>query len=96
MPRIRQKQSEYIMTDFLNEVKAQRARLGLDSAEEFAGAIGISRSSANRYMNTPGQIRLETLRKLVFHLKPDPEIMLKMLGYTGSDIKTMAKIVVSR
>lgn len=96
MSRIRQYADAYDMSDLRDEVNAQRARVGLNSFESFGNAIGVSAKSAWSYIKDPGMIRLKELRSIVKTIKPDPEVLLKALGYSGKEIKTMAKIIASR
>lgn len=96
MPRIRQKAEEYSEDDFRNEINAQRARAGLDTFESFGDAIGVSAKSAWSYTKEPGMIRMKHLRSMVKVIKPDPEIVLKALGYSGKDIRSMANVIVNR
>ena len=96
MPRIRQKQDEYAINDLICEINAQRARIGLNSCDSFGTAIGVCGKSAWNYLKKPDDMRFGVLRAIVQTIKPNPEILLKALGYSNKDIKNMAKTFCSR
>lgn len=90
MPRIRQKADDYALKDYMGEIKAQSARLGYDTQESLGRAVGLSRPTMGKYLKDP-MAYIGTLRKLVQTLKPDPIIVLKVLGYSASDIKEIPR-----
>lgn len=89
MPRIRQNADRDTMRDFISEVNAQRWRSGLTSQRSFGEAVGISQSTAGKYLSAPESMPLGILRAVVKAVKPDPVVLLKALGYTAADIQRM-------
>lgn len=96
MPRIRQKAEQYAAADLKAELNAQRARFGLHTFALFGGAIGVSAKTAWNYCNDPDSIRMKELRAIVKTIKPDPEVILKALGYSSKEIRSMANVVINR
>lgn len=96
MPRIAQNGDVYAMKDFVGEINAQRARAELNTFEAFGKAVGRSAKTAWSFCQRPEMIRLKDLRAIVRTIHPDPELMLQVLGYSGKEIKAMAKIIAGR
>ncbi len=91
MPRIRQNADRDAMRDFLAEFRAQCARFGYHTQQDIGLALGFSQKTAGNYLKNPGNITLSTMRVIVKVLKPDPNVILKVLGYSTSDIRKLAK-----
>lgn len=87
MPRIRQKEDEYAMADFIAEVNAQRGRYGFGSQKAFGGVLGVCQATAGNYIRNPESIPLGAMRSLVKALKPDPGVILRAVGYSPTEIK---------
>lgn len=92
MPRIRQKADNYALKDYTGEIKAQAARLGYDTLESLGQAVGMTRQTISKYLKDP-MAYIGTMRKMVQTLKPDPVIVLRVLGYSTEDIKKLRKDV---
>lgn len=90
MPRIRQNEERDTLRDLEAEIRAQRARHGLETSELFGEAIGVCPKTAWSYGKDPGQVRLSSMRKIVKAIHPDPVVVLKALGYTGQEIRRIS------
>lgn len=91
MPRIRQYEERYATDDFRSEVNAQCGRYGYKSQKSFGKAIGVCQSTAGAYLKNPDSINIGTLRTMVKVLRLDPIVVLKMIGYSSSDIQKLKK-----
>lgn len=91
MPRNRQNEDRYAMEDFLAEFRARCARREFKTQKDIGKALGFSQKTAGNYLKKPGNITLSTMRVIVKVLKPDPGVILKVLGYSTSDIRKLAK-----
>lgn len=91
MPRLRQNAEKDAMKDFLDEVNAQCGRFGYKTQESLGSVLGICQGTAGNYLKHPETIRLGVLRSMVKVLRPDPAVMLRMLGYSNQDIKNMSR-----
>ena len=89
MPRIRQNEEKYTMSDFVAEVNAQCGRYGYKSQKSLGNALGICQATAGNYLKKPDSIPLGTLRAMVKLLRLDPMVVLKALGYSAKDIKNI-------
>lgn len=92
MPRIRQYEQKYAEDDFRKEVRIRQGYYDLMSQNALAEAVGIPRPTLRKRLLEPGGMSVEELRKLVKTVKPAPEIILKLLGYTGKDIKALSGV----
>ena len=79
------------MNAFLEEVNAQCWRYGYKTQESLGQALDVSQVTAGKYLRDPRNMTFETLRKLTKLLKPDPLILLRVLGYSNLDIKKLCK-----
>ena len=91
MPRIRQNAEWDTMKDFLSELNAQRGRFGYSTQKAFGDAIGVCQATAGHYLKKPSIIPLSVLRAIVQAVKPNPDVVLRALGYTTQDIKKLVK-----
>jgi hypothetical protein len=89
MPRIRQNAEQYAIQDFRAEINAQCGRYGYTSQKSLGTALGVCQKTAGDYLKNPEAIRLGTLRDMVKLLKLDPVVVLKALGYTSKEIKSV-------
>lgn len=89
MPRIRQYAVQYSEEDFRKEVFKKMAERYEDiSIRALARESGISPSTLNhRIRHDISNLDVSELRQIVPILKPDPAVILKLLGYTGDDIR---------
>lgn len=86
MPRIRQKAEAYRNEDFRRDVKVQMAYYGLNQ-KETALKMGIGNSRMSELLQSPEQISVERLRKMISLLKLSPETVLRLLGYPEKAIR---------
>ena len=91
MPRIRQNAEWDTMKDFLSELNAQRGRFGYSTQKAFGDAIGVCQAPAGNYLRRPQSLPFCALRSMVKTLRPNPEVVLRALGYTTQDIKKLVK-----
>ena len=91
MPRIRQYAERDAMNDFVAEINAQRARFGYQSQMALGDALNVCQATAGNYLRRPDSIPIGVLRNLVILLRPDPNVLLKALGYSTQDIKKLGK-----
>lgn len=87
MPRLRKppETPEQARQNFLREVKVRRVYENM-TQKDLAEEVGISPSSMSELMAHPDKITIERLRTIVTILRPDMEIVLKLIGYPGKDI----------
>lgn len=88
MPRIAMYADKYADADFQKEIYRRMAdRYEEVSVRALAREIGACQSTLNtKIRKTPCTLVISELRKIVSVLKPDPVIMLKLLGYTSKEI----------
>lgn len=89
MPRIRQNHTIYAEADFKKEIfRCLAARYEDVSIRALSRETGISQSSLNNHLrHNIVNLDVGVLQKIVPLLKPDPAAVLKLLGYTGEDIR---------
>lgn len=89
MPRIRQNQTIYAENDFRKELyRRMTDRYSTVSIRALARETNISQSSLNNQLrHNIVNLDVGVLQKIVPLLKPDPAAVLKLLGYTGEDIR---------
>lgn len=89
MPRIRQCAAQYAETDFRKELyRRMTDRYDTVSIRALARESGISQSSLNNHLrHNIINLDVGVLQKIIPLLKPDPAAVLKLLGYTGEDIR---------
>ncbi len=92
MPRVRQKQAEYLLGDFVKDVQC-RIYLSDEYRPEIARKLGVSEKTLYNYLHRPEIMKLSFLRGLIVTLKPPPELTLKMLGYSKEEIRELAREV---
>lgn len=95
MPRLRKppETPEQARQNFLREVKVRRVYENM-TQKELADEVGISPPVMSSLLGNPDKITIGRMRTIVTTLKPDMEIVLKLLGYPGKDIdqfRTAAK-----
>lgn len=89
MPRLKQKMSQYNESDFRQELYQRLAsRYEKVSVRALAEEAGISQSSLNTHLrHNVKNLDVGVLQKIIPLLKPDPTVVLKLLGYTSDDIR---------
>lgn len=89
MPRIRQNTAIYAENDFRKELyRRMTDRYDTVSIRALAREVNISQSSLNNHLrHNIVNLDIGVLQKIIPVLKPDPAAVLKLLGYTGEDIR---------
>lgn len=87
MPRIRQNEDVYAMKDFIDEINAQCGRYGYKSQRALGEAVGVCQATARSYLLDPCNMPLGILRKMIKQLRLDPVVVLRMLGYSGREVR---------
>lgn len=70
---------------FCQEIRVRRAYENM-TQKELADEVGISPPVMSSLLGNPDKITIGRMRTIVTTLKPDMEIVLKLLGYPGKDI----------
>lgn len=94
MPRIRQYAQKYADEDFWREIQSRKALVGISTDKELAEAMGLSASSFCKRKKDAAGLTVSDLRRFVGALKnnpPNPEIVLKLIGYSQKDIQKFLK-----
>lgn len=89
MPRIKQLQPIYDEKDFRQEIFRRMAdRYSEISVRKLAEEVGISHSSLNQKIrHSTKNLDVHEMRLIIPLLKPDPMVMLRLIGYTSEDIR---------
>ena len=93
MPRIRQLAGEYAQADFRKEIfRCLAERYENVTVRALAAETQLSQSTLNtKIRHDLTNLDVSELQKIIPVLKPNPEIVLKLLGYTGEDIRKYVK-----
>lgn len=96
MPQIKAYEEKYAREAFWKEVDGKAAQQNLKSNAAIGTAIGITGQCVGKYRrDTFGRMQLKTMQSIVKVLKPDPAVLLRMLGYSKKDIEKMAEQYIS-
>lgn len=89
MPRIRQYAVQYAESDFKKEIfRCCAERYEEVSIRALARETGIAQTTLNtRIRHDVSNLDVSELRRIVPVLKPDPAVILKLLGFSGEDIR---------
>lgn len=89
MPRLRANSAIYAENDFRKELYRRLTdRYETVSIRALAREVNVSQSSLNTYLrHNIINLDVGVLQKIIPVLKPDPAAVLKLLGYTGEDIR---------
>ena len=71
--------------DFVREVRVRRAHCDM-TQKQLAEEVGVVPSVMSNLLSDPDKINIGRLRTIVQTLGPNPEILLKVIGYTAKDI----------
>ena len=93
MGKIRGKEIEYAEEAFRKEVRSRQGYYDLMSQQALAEAIGMPRPTLRKRMLEPAGMSVAELRKLIKMIKPDPGVVLALLGYSGKDTKAEMSII---
>lgn len=93
MPRIRQYAERYAVEDFWKEIDRRCPDAGVQSNNNaaLARAVGTADVTIGVYKQDPGKMQLKTLSRFVAALKPDPGVILRLLGYSEKEIRAFAR-----
>lgn len=93
MPRIRQCADLYAQRDFWSEINRRCPDVGVQSNNNaaLARAVGTTDVTIRAYRQDPGKMQLKTLSRFVEALKPDPGVVLRLLGYSEQEIRAFAR-----
>lgn len=93
MPRIKMNYSQYAEEDFRKEIYRQLTnRYESVSIRALAREVGVSQSSLNvNLRHKPNNLDVGLLRLIIPILKPDPGVVLRLLGYSSQDITRFKK-----
>lgn len=75
---------------FRTEIKVRRVYCNI-TQKKLGHEIGVSSPVMSELLSDPDKISAGRLRKIVSVLKPDPVVVLSMLGYTSKDIQSISK-----
>lgn len=90
MPKLKINAEEAAREAFRREIKVRRFYLDLEQ-QELASEIGLGPSRMSELLASPDKISTGRMRKIVHALKPDPVVVLTLLGYSPKDIQSIAK-----
>lgn len=90
MPKLKVNAEEAAREAFRREVKARRVYRDMEQ-QELADEIGLGPSRMSELLSDPDKISTGRMRKIVHALKPDPVVVLSLLGYTTKDIQAITK-----
>lgn len=86
MPRIKQNAERYAEEDFRREVRCKQGYYDLMSMTALADASGIPRTTLSKRLSAPQSMTVAEIRKIVATIRPDPAIILALLGYKVKEI----------
>lgn len=89
MPKIKQMQDKYADESLIREIRTRQGAVDLMNNRALADACGIPYQTLLRRLQRPEDLTLGESRKLVSTIKPAPEVMLKVLGYSSKDIRNL-------
>lgn len=94
MPKIRQYADLYAQRDFWREIDRRCPDAGVQSNNNaaLARAVGTADVTIGVYKQDPGKMQLKTLSRFVSVLKPDPGVILRLLGYSDKEIKAFREV----
>ena len=88
MPRLKIKANEYAIADFRKELfRCLADRYENVTVRALALELGVCQATLNtKIRNKTDQMDIGELQMIVPLLKPDPEVILKLVGYTCKEI----------
>ena len=86
MPRVIQKAAEYAALDFQKEVQICLIESGYKQ-KDLSHRCNISAPTLSRRLSDPLDFTVEELQRIVGVLKPDPMIILSLLGYSKKEVR---------
>lgn len=87
MPKLRKPPEtlSQVRQQFIQEVRVRRAYQNM-TQRELAGEVGIAPSAMSQLLADPDKISIGRMRTIVQTLSINPEIILKIIGYTAKEI----------
>ena len=79
--------------NFRREVRMRQGYYDLMTQMALSEQIGIPQSTLSKRLAQPENFTVEELRRLVGGIKPDPFVMLGLLGYEAKDIRKAKEAV---
>lgn len=79
--------------NFRREVRVRQGYYDLMTQTALSEHAGIPQSTLSKRLAKPEDFTVEELRKLIGAIKPDPAVVLFLLGYAQKDIKKMKEAV---
>lgn len=90
MPRLKINAEEAAREAFRREIKARRVYCDI-TQQTLGHEIGLSPPAMSELLSNPDKITAGRMRKIVSVLKPDPVVVLSLLGYSGKEIQSISK-----
>ena len=90
MPKLKGNAEEAAREAFRREVKACRDYRAMKQ-QDLADDLDLGPSAMSVLLSNPDKISAGRMRKIVHVLKPDPVVVLSLLGYTAKDIQAISK-----
>lgn len=88
-PRLTPERAEELAREnFQKAIKFKLVELDF-SQRELADMVGLSQSWISRRLADPYSIDIGLLRRIVHALRPDPLVILALVGYTDKEIKQL-------
>lgn len=81
MPRIKQNFECYAKEDFLKEIRCRQGEHDLMSVRALASAAGIAHTTLHEKLREPDRLTVADLKKLTATIRPNPFVVLALLGY---------------
>lgn len=86
MPKIPAKEPIYAKDQLLRHVDSKAAWFGLSNADALGIKVGVTGATVRQYRKNPERMQLKTLQAYIKHLRLDPCVVLRYLGYTQREI----------
>jgi hypothetical protein len=90
MPKLRVNAEEAAREAFRREVKIRRVCCDM-TQQALGNELGLSSSWMSEMLSDPDKISVGRMRKIVRALKPDPAVILSLLGYPAKDVQVITK-----
>lgn len=87
MPKLRKPPEtlSQVRQQFIQEVRVRRAYRNM-TQKELASEVGVAPSVMSSLLAEPDKISIGRMRTIIQTLSIDPEIVLKIIGYTAKEI----------
>ncbi len=95
MPRLSQKSVEYAAQDFQKEVQHCLVDSGFNQ-KDLSRRCKISASTLSRRLSAPADFTVDELQRIVDVLRPDPMIVLSLLGYSKKEVRMAFEVSINK